>query len=416
MIEDWMCGVTDASDSAGRFALETLEGRFGVQDAAVLINAWRDAWITTTDLDLLQSLNFTMLRVPFSFRNLQFENSTGSAAGGQMDFSRLDWIVGQAGRRGMYVLLDFHIWRGQGGDFITPNFYLYGQVPDNYSRISHNDPCNNSTANSCAGDSSCHSAYTAAASAACAASVSSLCGSNFDNNYVTICNIDHTEAVAQRTAASAILTAVAAHFVGNSSVLGIDVINEPTGSYGNELWSVLYNAVRQGDPDRMVFMEVDGLVPAQYGWTNVVYSQHHYNGYNYYGSGSMTDAQTLAFNLQAVGTYINGSAALAQQGHYQVPQHVGEWHLPTADGLEDSWQAVAEAYKAANWMSTSWTYKTFNQNGWGTVQYSSVSGVDVLNDAYATILAAWRGMNNTHNQVAVSWEMQGLAVAAGAAT
>ena len=412
VIEDWMCGVTDSSDSTGRFALETLEGRFGVAAAAVLLDAWRDAWITVTDLDVLQSLNFTLLRVPFSYRNLQFENGTGSAAGGQLDFSRLDWIVGEAGRRGMYVLLDLHIWRGQNGDYITPNFNLYSTVPDSYSRISHNDPCNNGTAASCSTNSACQTGYTAAAKAACAAGVTSLCTADFNTRYVQICNIDHAEAVAQRSAAASLLTAVAAHFRGNSSLIGIDVINEPTGSYANGLWSVLYAAVRQGDPNRIVFMEVDGLNPAQYGWSNVVYSQHHYN--NYYSTATMTDSQALAFNTHAVGAYINASAALAKQGHYQVPQHVGEWHLYTGDGHQDSWLAVAEAYEASNWMSTSWTYKTINQSGWGVMQYAPLPrAVDVVHDPYNTILATWQGLSNTNNQVAVTYELQALAQAAG---
>ena len=409
--ENWMCGIQDASDAAGRFALETLEARFGVEAAAVLIDAWRESWLTTADLDLLQSLNFTLLRVPFSFRNLQYENGSGSAAGGQLDFSRLDWIVAQAGQRGLYVVLDLHVWRGQGGDFITPDFGLYAQVPDNYSRISHNDPCDAVTAAACAADADCQPAYAAAASTACAAGIDGLCSSNFTADYLFVCEADHAEAVAQRAAAVALLAAVAAHYAGNSSLLAIDLINEPTGSYGNELWLALYAAVRQADPARLIVMELDGIDPAAYGWTNVVYSQHQYSAYEPAGSASLTDAQALAFNTQAASAYINATAAIALQSGYadQVPQYVGEFHLFV--GGEDSWQTVAAMYGAENWLWTSWTYKTVDQGGWGIVQYSPPPAVvDVLHDDYVSILRAWTGL--TANTTSVAYEMQALSQAA----
>ena len=63
-----MCGQTD---NGGRFALEQLEARFGPAQAATLINAWRDNWFTDRDLDNIQSYGFNVLRVPFSWRNLQ---------------------------------------------------------------------------------------------------------------------------------------------------------------------------------------------------------------------------------------------------------------------------------------------------------------------------------------------------------
>ncbi|KAI9013456.1 glycoside hydrolase superfamily [Hyaloraphidium curvatum] len=104
----------------GRAALEQLEARFGTGPAAQLMKAWQDSWFTAADLDLIKSWGFNCIRVPFSWRNLQ------DAAGnwildpsGNIDFSRFDWVVTEAGNRGIYVILDFHYWPRQA----EPNNY-----------------------------------------------------------------------------------------------------------------------------------------------------------------------------------------------------------------------------------------------------------------------------------------------------
>lgn len=109
--EGWMCGQTD---SGGRFALEQLEARFGTAQASTLINAWRDNWFTDRDMDNIQNYGFTLIRVPFSWRNLQDAQGNWSRdAQGNIDFSRFDWVVQEAAKRGLYVIFDFHVWPGQ---------------------------------------------------------------------------------------------------------------------------------------------------------------------------------------------------------------------------------------------------------------------------------------------------------------
>ena len=109
--EGWMCGQ---SDNSGRFALEQLEARFGAAKAAALINVWRDHWFTDRDMDNIQSYGFNLIRVPFSWRNLQdADGKWYRGADGQIDFSRFDWVVQEAAKRNIYVIFDFHIWPGQ---------------------------------------------------------------------------------------------------------------------------------------------------------------------------------------------------------------------------------------------------------------------------------------------------------------
>ncbi len=109
--ESWMCGQTD---DGGRLALEQLENRFGPKRAAALMNAWQDNWFTTADLDLIQKYGCNLLRVPFSYRTLQNADGTWKRDGeGNIDYSRMDWVVREAQRRDLYVIFDLHIWPGE---------------------------------------------------------------------------------------------------------------------------------------------------------------------------------------------------------------------------------------------------------------------------------------------------------------
>lgn len=109
--EGWMNGQTD---NGGRFALEQLEARFGAKSAAQLMSIWQNNWITAADLDLLKQNGFNLLRVPFSWRNLQDAKGNWiKDATGNINFTRFDWIVNQAAARGMYVIFDLHVWQGQ---------------------------------------------------------------------------------------------------------------------------------------------------------------------------------------------------------------------------------------------------------------------------------------------------------------
>lgn len=113
--EGWMCGQ---KDDRGRWAWEQLEERFGAGKAEALMNDWFDNWIGEDDLDAIRGWGFNLVRVPFSYRTLQDAGGVWRRdAQGRVDFRRLDWIVAQAGRRGLYVVLDLHVWQGQREDY-----------------------------------------------------------------------------------------------------------------------------------------------------------------------------------------------------------------------------------------------------------------------------------------------------------
>ncbi len=109
--EGWMCGQ---KDDGGRGALEQLEKRFGPKKAAALMNAWYDHWFTARDLDNIQKWGFNVIRVPFGWRNLQDADGNWKRdAQGNIDFGRMDWVVKEAAKRGIYVVFDLHVWPRQ---------------------------------------------------------------------------------------------------------------------------------------------------------------------------------------------------------------------------------------------------------------------------------------------------------------
>jgi endoglucanase len=121
--ENWMCGFIDSKDTPetsgsagtpGRSTLESLEDRFGQEKAAELMNVWQDHWITTSDLDQIHNSGFNLIRVPISYRTLQHADGSWIVdSNGQIDFTRMDWIVRQAALRGIYTIFDLHVWPEQ---------------------------------------------------------------------------------------------------------------------------------------------------------------------------------------------------------------------------------------------------------------------------------------------------------------
>ena len=121
--ESWMCGFTDTKDTketsgaaglAGRSTLESLEDRFGVERAAALMTVWQDHWVTAEDLNQIRNDGFNLVRVPISYRTLQHADGSWILdARGQVDFSRMDWIVREAAQRGIYTIFDLHVWPQQ---------------------------------------------------------------------------------------------------------------------------------------------------------------------------------------------------------------------------------------------------------------------------------------------------------------
>ncbi len=235
VFEEWFCPIYDNSDAepkaAGSDIYQTLIDRFGEEKADTLLKTYQQNWITTYDLDYLSSLGINCVRVPFWYRNLQTaDGSWRLNEKGEIDFDRLDWIVEECGKRGMYVILDLH---GAPG----------------YQNAAH------------------HS------------------GANYSMHL-----FDNTSAgETYRLQTEELWRAVATHFKGCGTVAAYDLLNEPYCDVSsinytniNNMYDRLYKTVREADPNTINIMEgiwrLNNLPnPGSMGWSNVMYEVHFYD-------------------------------------------------------------------------------------------------------------------------------------------
>ncbi|KAK4686656.1 hypothetical protein P7C73_g3463, partial [Tremellales sp. Uapishka_1] len=180
---------------------------------------------------------------------------------------------------------------------------------------------------------------------------------------------------ASRDAAVKIWKEVAGHYVGEATIAAFDVINEPTGSYANNLQQDLYTAVRDVDANRIIVMESMNADPSQYGWTQVIYSMH-----EYLMMGSDTSSNEASFS--------GAQTDVSLWQGFNVPVYMGEF-MASDDTLT---YLLGQLSDSGIWWS-GWTYKTVNMGRWGLYNLPS-NQVDVSNDSYDSILAAWNGMSS----------------------
>jgi len=312
--ENWMCGLSDSINEQ-RFARETLESRFG-SEAQVLMQTWESQWITALDVSKIQKLGFNMVRVPFSWRTLQHaDGSWIRDAAGNMDFSRLDWIVHQARVHHLYVILDLHIWDSQQKDY-----QLISRCVD--------------------------------------------------------------EAKPSQAHAAALWYTLASHFKGNNTIAGFDVVNEPNGSPANVLHHALYEAVRAGDPDRIVIME---SVSWDDCWKNVMYSMHEY----------ACMSEDLLANKDRWEK--QEKPLLCTQLNRGAPLYVGEFMT----NKKESWQWLLAQFNNMGLSWSPWTYKTVNMGGWGLYNVKKFR-VDLSHDSFETILSVFSSRLCTMNNVSAN--------------
>lgn len=102
--------------------------RFDVTEKNALIDAFQNAWITGTDLDAIAGLGMNCVRVPITY--CMFYEENGDVRPDADAFKYLDWIVKEAGKRGIYTLIDLH--RVQGSQTTPkpdhdPNSFWYNE-------------------------------------------------------------------------------------------------------------------------------------------------------------------------------------------------------------------------------------------------------------------------------------------------
>ena len=251
--ETWMSPISNSEDNIS--TLNTLTERFGVEKAYELINIYEDNWITEYDLDKIVELGFNCVRVPFWFRNFYYDDKGTKILdkNGEWDFSRLDWVVSECAKRGLYVILDLH------------------GAPGYQNNKDH-------------------------------------CGKIGDSGLFKLTK----QAEEWRKLTIELWVAIAERFSGNPAVAMYDLLNEPNCDVSSYLqknnlvtisvYNRLYKAIREVDAEHIMTME--GIwrlynLPAPWfiGWTNVVYQLHFYDTSNFMYSLLVFFAKLYPYNV-----------------------------------------------------------------------------------------------------------------------
>jgi endoglucanase len=327
IMEKWMCPLDSGSLPDTYSVIQMLDQRFGVATEQSLIKTYQQSWITTTDLDNIKAAGFNLVRVPVWWGMFYPLNNISNSGWRSDAFTVLDWLVSEAGSRGIYVIIDMHGVVGSqstSGDTGQQNTNTYWSNGNNQG----------------------NTAYT--------------------------------------------WWEIASHYNGNPTVAGYDLINEPTGAPNNQAvinaQNDLYQSVRSADPNHIVIMEGTwgnwdwSMLPAPstYGWTNVVYEMHEYQ-YNQSESvveGGSTN-QVNDFNNHAsydVPGYIGEFNDFAYGA--------GAWQFSTNAYNNAGLAWTMWAYKATDGLiPDSWGF--YDPTFWATTP-------NITTDSAATISADWQ--------------------------
>jgi hypothetical protein len=184
-------------------------------------------------------MGFNCVRVPFWFRNFYYDDNGTKILdeNGEWDFSRLDFVVNESAKRGLYVILDMHGAPGYQSD-----------SPHSGKGVS--------------------------------------CGLYADT----------PQGERYRELTDELWTAIASRYKGNPAVAMYDLLNEPMCDVNateaerrvtnEKIYVRLYDTVRAADPDHIITLECIWTAAALphkwvHGWKNVVYQVHFYQNSNF---------------------------------------------------------------------------------------------------------------------------------------
>lgn len=306
--EHWMTGFEKGKTSSDDYKSITLKfiERFGVEQTQQLWAEYRANWWTDTDFKNCADMGMTVIRLPFTYMNVDFAAiSDYDNAGKNYDFTALDEFVNKAAEYGLYTILDLH------GAYGSQNGQDHsGEIIENKTDVDF-----------------------------------------YSNEKMQELTVN-------------LWSALAKHYKNNPAVAGYDILNEPGekgGSTSASHWNFydkIYKAIRAENDNHIVMFEscwewYNLPKTTQYDWTNCMYSFHHYVG----------DSLTVDDH---VNNWTNKLSGISKQ-NFGLPLQMGEF---TAYDSTEKWEKTLELLNDNNWHYTSWTYKVWGTMAWGIVNIS----------------------------------------------
>lgn len=323
--ELWMCPTSYSGGVRDQKTLEAkLVSRFGEEQAQELLDVYYDSFWTEKDFDICVSHGMNVIRLPFWYLNIVDESGNIK----RNAFERIDWFIEEAGKRGIYVILDMHGAPGSQNDEDHS-----GDINSNKGLWQGADVMYNQSL------------------------------------YIKVWKL------------------VAEHYEGNPIVAGYDLLNEPycaEGSYTNEqvwdLYDRAYEAIREIDGEHIIIMEgtwepYNLPDPDEYNWKNIMYEYHSYN----YDNQTDSEAQLSS---------IKRKLRLINQCNYNLPSYIGETSF---FGNTESWEKCLSALNEAEISWTLWSYKVTGDgtNTWG-IYNMNIESANLESDSYNEIKRKWQ--------------------------
>lgn len=347
VIEQWMTGFGKSSSADSKYVAidhyttsKVWLERFGYNDTVALWNNYQNAWWTEVDFANCAAMGFNVIRLPFTYMNIDFDAVVDYKNAGNFDFTFLDNFVDTAEQYGMYTILDLH------GAYGSQNGQDHsGQVISTASEVTF-----------------------------------------YENEQMIGLTVELWRAVAE-------------HFKDNPAVAGYDLLNEPVekgnGSTGEKHWNVLdrfYDAIRQTGDQHVVIFEscwgAEGLpLPSQYGWNNCMYSFHHYT--KCAGDDRVEEhCKSFDSRLREI-----------ENKNFGVPLYMGEF---TCYSNETQWTYTLDLLNRKGWHWTSWLYKIWERrDGWGiyVILTDGQTKINAHTDDYTVIRKKFRTVLTESNTI-----------------
>ncbi|GDX81557.1 hypothetical protein LBMAG42_33680 [Deltaproteobacteria bacterium] len=286
-----------------------LEARFGIEGRDTLLDAFQGGWITDADLAWIAEQGFNTVRVPMGYRGLTSMTDDGSPSElvwNELAFARIDHLLDVCEDVGLWAVLDIQEAPGGQNEYAGPST-LY------------TDP-------------------------------------------------------AMQALTVELWSELSRRYRDRTSVAAYSLLAEPMSAPDDDARDAMYDqlvgAIRANEDDHLLVIH-DGFrgmqtlpAPAEYGWTNVVYSTHLFE----WGATSTADYEALM-------TYY-GTVFRTNQTTQQVPYYVGSFStFKDEPWAYESAGLMKDGFEANGWSWTVWTFKRIDdpvevalwgkQTGWG---------------------------------------------------
>ncbi len=337
--ENWMT-LTNASCQLD--ALNTLTERFGKDKAYELFSIYEDNFWTDEDWDNCVELGLNSIRLPITYMNVWDTDYTVMAKKDltaaefkalkftvrEDSMAKIDNYIEEAGKRGIYIILDLHGAPGSqngqdhsGDTGRGDRMWYYGDLGD-----------------------------------------------------------------ALRDKTVELWEFLAERYKDNPVIAAYDILNEPAGSVtGNvttsweyDFFDRLYKAIRNIDFDHTIIMsscwDVENLPrPENRDWENVMYQYHQY---------TWSDYNNVEVQFGEMKNKIDRIVA----AELNIPILMGEF---TMHSEIESWRKCLAYLNKFDIHWNTWSYKVKGNSTWGLFNIFNAYTVDVKNDSYAAIVTKW---------------------------